>query len=95
MQRYKVKLVVVAVMLVPASMRWAAAQSTVTSGPGTGAVVSGIVRDAQGVAQMGALIQVVANNSATAATAFTDLHGRYVITNLLPGKIVIHSVVKD
>jgi hypothetical protein len=49
-------------------------------------VVSGIVRDAQGVAQMGALIQVVASNSVTAATAFTDLHGRYVITNLVPGK---------
>ncbi len=85
-QRYQVKLVVLAVMLVPASTRWAVGQSTAAEGQATGAVVSGIVRDAQGVAQMGALIQVVANNSATAATAFTDLHGRYVVANLVPGK---------
>ena len=49
------------------------------------------VRDAQGVAQMGALIQVVASDSLPVATAFTDLHGRYVINNLLPGKYQVRA----
>lgn len=44
-----------------------------------GAVVSGVVRNAQGVAQMGALVQILANDSVTVGTAFTDLHGRYII----------------
>ena len=56
-----------------------------------GAVVSGIVRDAQGVAQMGALVQVLAANSVTVATAFTDAHGRYVISNLNPGKYLVRA----
>ncbi|MBS1798667.1 MAG: carboxypeptidase regulatory-like domain-containing protein [Acidobacteria bacterium] len=50
------------------------------------AAVTGIVRDAQGVAQMGALVQVLGADSATVGTALTDLHGRYLIANLLPGK---------
>ena len=56
-----------------------------------GAVVSGIVRDSQGVAQMGALVQVLAANSITVATAFTDAHGRYVISNLNPGKYLVRA----
>ena len=56
-----------------------------------GAVVSGVVRDAQGVAQMGALVQVLAANSATVATAFTDARGRYVIANLNPGKYLVRA----
>lgn len=56
-----------------------------------GAVVSGVVRDAQGVAQMGALVQVLTANSATVATAFTDMHGHYVIANLNPGKYLVRA----
>jgi hypothetical protein len=48
--------------------------------------VSGVVRDAQGVAQLGALVQVVANDSAVLGTAFTDLHGRYLIPHLTAGR---------
>jgi protocatechuate 3,4-dioxygenase beta subunit len=51
-----------------------------------GAAISGVVRDAQGIAQMGALVQIVADDSALMGTAFTDLHGRYLILHLLPGK---------
>ncbi|HEY2039109.1 MAG TPA: carboxypeptidase-like regulatory domain-containing protein [Edaphobacter sp.] len=50
------------------------------------ATVTGIVRDAQGVVQMGALVQVMGPNSVLMGTSFTDLHGRYLINNLLPGK---------
>jgi hypothetical protein len=56
-----------------------------------GAAVSGVVRDAQGIAQMGALVQVVAADSALVATAFTDLHGRYLILHLLPGKYEVRA----
>jgi Carboxypeptidase regulatory-like domain len=56
-----------------------------------GAAVSGVVRDAQGVAQMGALVQVVASDSALVGTAFTDLQGRYLIVHLLPGKYQVRA----
>jgi len=63
-------------------------------GAGTGAdgpMISGVVRDAQGVAQMGALVQVLAANSTTVATAFTDQHGRYFISNLSPGRYLVRA----
>ncbi len=56
-----------------------------------GAVVSGVVRDVQGVAQMGALVQVMAGNAVTIATAFTDSHGRYAISNLKPGMYLVRA----
>jgi opacity protein-like surface antigen len=90
-QRSQVKFAVVALMLIPASIAFAAGGGGGgVNTQATGAVVSGLVRDAQGVAQMGALIQVVASDS-TVATAFTDLHGRYVINNLLPGKYQVRA----
>lgn len=55
------------------------------------AVVSGVVRDTQGVAQMGAMVQVLAIGSANIATAYTDLYGRYRVTNLLPGKYQVRA----
>jgi hypothetical protein len=58
---------------------------------GQGAAVSGVVRDAQGVAQLGALVQVIAADSAMAGTAFTDLHGRYFIAHLLPGQYEVRA----
>ena len=76
------KIVVVALMLTYASIARAAAP---------GASVSGMVRDSQGVAQMGALIQIMAVDSVVAASAFTDMHGRYVVANLLPGKYQIRA----
>src|SRR5260370_23447965 len=69
-------------MLLTVAVRLAAAQ---------GAAVSGVVRDAQGVAQLGALVQVVAENSAVLGTAFTDLHGRYLIPHLVPGKYEVRA----
>ena len=55
------------------------------------ASVSGVVRDGQGVAQIGAMVQVLAADSVSIATAFTDIHGRYRILNLLPGKYQIRA----
>ncbi len=56
-----------------------------------GAAVTGVVRDSQGVAQMGALVQIVSGDSALAKTAFTDLHGRYLISNLIPGRYRVRA----
>jgi hypothetical protein len=81
-QRPQVKIAIVSVMLLAAAAQIAAAQ---------GAAVSGVVRDAQGVAQMGALVQVIAGDSAVLGTAFTDLHGRYLIPRLLPGKYDVRA----
>ena len=82
MQRPQVKIVYVALTLLTVAVGVAAGQS---------AAVSGVVRDAQGVAQLGALVQVVADDSAVLGTAFTDLHGRYLITRLLPGKYEVRA----
>jgi hypothetical protein len=40
---------------------------------------------------MGALVQVLAANSRTVATAFTDIHGHYAVANLLPGSYQIRA----
>ncbi len=55
------------------------------------AAVSGVVRDARGVAQMGAMVQVLAVGSANVTTAFTDMYGRYRIANLAPGKYQVRA----
>jgi len=55
------------------------------------ATVSGVVRDTQGVAQMGAMVEVLAAGSASVATAFTDMYGRYRIANLVPGKYQVRA----
>jgi len=81
-QRPQVKIAIVSVMLLAAAGPFAAAQR---------AAVSGVVRDAQGVAQMGALVQIIAEDSAVLGTAFTDLHGRYLIPHLLPGKYDVRA----
>ena len=60
-------------------------------GADRGAVLSGVVRDAQGVAQMGALVQVITGDARTVATAFTDQHGRYRFADLVPGMYQVRA----
>ena len=55
------------------------------------AAVSGVVRDAQGVAQMGALVEVLSASSTGVAAAFTDMYGRYRIKNLTPGRYQVRA----
>jgi hypothetical protein len=81
-QRPQVKIAFVSLMVLVTAVRVATAQ---------GAAVSGVVRDAQGIAQLGALVQVIADDSAILGTAFTDLHGRYLIPHLLPGKYEVRA----
>ncbi len=81
-QRSKVKFAILMLSVVIPPMCHAAPPS---------AAVSGVVRDSQGVAQMGALVQIVSGDSALAKTAFTDLHGRYIISNLMPGRYRVRA----
>lgn len=56
-----------------------------------GAAVTGVVRDVQGVAQAGALVQVMTAGVDAPRTTFTDAHGRYSIANLLPGTYAVQA----
>jgi hypothetical protein len=51
----------------------------------------GLVRDAQGVGQMGAMVEVLAADASPVGTAFTDLHGRYLIRNIVPGNYQVRA----
>ena len=55
------------------------------SAAATAATVSGVVRDTRGVAQMGAMVEVLAA-SGSVGTAYTDMVGRYRIANLAAGQ---------
>ncbi len=47
--------------------------------------ITGTVVDAEGVPQMGALVQLLLPDTRLAATALTDAHGRYRLTQVNPG----------
>ena len=55
------------------------------------ATVSGVVRDAQGVAQMGVLVEALSADSNRVGTALTDMAGRYRIANLTAGKYRVRA----
>ncbi len=54
-------------------------------------MVTGVVRDVSGAVQMGALVQVLASDSSTVGTAFTDTRGRYAIGNLSAGRYLVRA----
>lgn len=82
MERTGLKIAILAAVVMAVSLHgWAAPPAT----------VSGVVRDAQGVAQMGALVQVMGPNAVMVGRTFTDLHGRYLISNLLPGRYQVRA----
>lgn len=80
MQRNQVKIAILGLFI-----------ATIPGWAATPAAVSGVVRDSQGVVQMGALVQVLNANSSLVGTAFTDLHGHYLIANLIPGKYEVRA----
>ncbi len=47
--------------------------------------ISGTIVDAEGVPQMGALVQLLSPDMALAATALTDAYGRYRLPSVAPG----------
>ncbi len=52
------------------------------AGPG---VVTGVVRDAHGTPQVGAIVQLIRADYSVAGQAFTDDHGRYALPHVLAG----------
>ncbi len=75
-QRFSVEFGVFALLLSVAAVASAADQSS---------TISGVVRDASGTPQMGALVQIVSSDTIVRAAAFTDPQGRYRIQRVLPG----------
>jgi len=75
------------------------AQKTVSpANPNPNAILSGVVRDARGAPQAGALVQLLSANSQNSfdsmmhsAVAFTDNHGRYAFAHVLPGEYALHA----
>ncbi len=56
-----------------------------------GGMVSGIVRDAHGVPQMGAVVELLGPDAAILARSFTDEHGRYFLSASLPGNYELRA----
>ncbi|MGA7157606.1 MAG: carboxypeptidase-like regulatory domain-containing protein [Acidobacteriaceae bacterium] len=57
----------------------------------TAAVISGTVRDVHGTPQMGALIELSRAGDETISTAVSDMHGRYIMTMLSPGRYQLRA----
>ena len=55
------------------------------------AVIRGVVRDAHGTAQLGAMVELLSSDASTVATAFTDDHGRYLMAAVLPGRYELRA----
>ena len=55
------------------------------------AALAGVVRDVHGTPQMGALVELLAADASTVASAFTDDHGRYIMPSVLPGKYQLRA----
>jgi hypothetical protein len=72
----------------PVSAHAAGAHAALTSRV---AVVSGVVRDSQGIPQMGAMVQAIGADAAVVATAFTDIHGKYLLGDIEPGSYQIKA----
>jgi hypothetical protein len=83
-QKIRIEFVVAALLLMTAGSCWAASSD---------AAVSGVVRDAQGVAQMGALVQILGADATLVRTAYTDLSGHYKVDNLLPGRYQVRATL--
>jgi hypothetical protein len=58
---------------------------------GLESAVSGVVRDASGTPQMGALVELLRADASVVASTLTDNHGRYILPSILPGKYELRA----
>ena len=49
------------------------------------ATVSGVVRDARGTPQMGAMVELMAANATVVARVYTNIHGGFTFEHVFPG----------
>ena len=80
-----------ATFLFPVMVAAVLCASGTASAATSGAAVTGVVRDVQGIAQAGALVQVMTAGLDAPKTAFTDMHGRYSIVGLIPGRYAVQA----
>jgi hypothetical protein len=57
--------------------------------PGT---ISGVVRDSQGVAQMGAVVQLLRPDLSVLSSVFTDSTGHYKLPSVMPGRYAVKAM---
>ena len=55
------------------------------------AAVTGVVRDAHGTPQMGAMVELLSADASRVAAAFTDNHGRYIVPAVNPGRYQLRA----
>ena len=67
------------------------AMPAVCPAQGLDAAVSGVVRDASGTPQMGALVELLRANASVVTTTVTDNHGRYILPSVLPGRYELRA----
>ncbi len=70
----------------PVGRAFAASGSDLTSA----AAISGVVHDAHGTPQMGALVELL-RDGLPVAMAFSDPHGRYILPTVLPGRYEVRG----
>lgn len=58
---------------------------------GFDAAVAGVVRDASGTPQMGALVELLRADASVVTSTLTDTHGRYILPAVLPGKYELRA----
>lgn len=56
------------------------------------ASVSGVVRDSEGVPQIGAEVQVLNDGLDVVASAYTNAEGRFLIASILPGRYILKAM---
>ena len=81
-RRFRLELGVVTLLL---------ATVAVCRGADGGAMISGVVRDARGVPQMGAVVEILSTGAVVRATAYTDLKGRYAVARVVPGRYGVRA----
>ncbi len=59
------------------------------SGP---ASVTGMVRDTEGIPQVGAMVELLGANALVVATTFTDAHGQFFLRHIDPGTYNLKAV---
>ncbi|WP_348265270.1 carboxypeptidase-like regulatory domain-containing protein [Telmatobacter sp. DSM 110680] len=58
----------------------------------SGGSVSGVIRDSNGVPQMGAVVQLLRPDMSVLASAYTSSKGTYTFADILPGKYAIKAM---
>jgi hypothetical protein len=65
--------------------------SAACAAQGLDSAVSGVVRDAKGTPQMGALVELLRADASVVVSTLTDTHGRYILPSVFPGRYELRA----